>query len=309
MIPTFAAETFGEYTLYDSRPEPAVGMATLRQGLTHVAHQTAIAVDPGYTCRHERDMAMETCSRTYSNSTRSGAPAGRIADDDLDARMATQPGGEHVGGAIVEQIDRPTSLEVDQRRSVATWFAAPCATFAARPQRVRAGLPPAQLAALRTRDQYQIAVSLDDDRDDAPALRLCPPDSATVTPLEGHAGAISLRPQRLDLSSPEFRESPRLSATADERRPRQGTGVVAATASRDSHSARGPCPRGEPMPDVPHFTISGRVVPALLSRASGCPNSEGRAPPPAAAQCVAVHELIAMPGLGPACNTTRRAEM
>jgi hypothetical protein len=42
-----------------------------------------------------------------------GVRAGAITDDDLDARVATEPVGEHVGGAIVEQIDQSVRLEVN----------------------------------------------------------------------------------------------------------------------------------------------------------------------------------------------------
>jgi hypothetical protein len=42
-----------------------------------------------------------------------------ITDDDLHARVMTQPVGEYVGGAIVEQIDRSVRLEIDEQRAVA----------------------------------------------------------------------------------------------------------------------------------------------------------------------------------------------
>jgi hypothetical protein len=43
-----------------------------------------------------------------------GVRPGTIADDDLDARVTAQPVGKHIGGAIVEQVNRTMGLEVDQ---------------------------------------------------------------------------------------------------------------------------------------------------------------------------------------------------
>jgi len=53
VIPALACEVFGEYTLYYSRPDPAVGIGVLRQGLTHATYKTTIAEDLGYICRDE----------------------------------------------------------------------------------------------------------------------------------------------------------------------------------------------------------------------------------------------------------------
>jgi hypothetical protein len=53
-----------------------------------------------------------------------GVRAGAIADDDLDAGVATKPVGEYVGGAIVEQIDRSVRLEIDEQRAVAALLSA-----------------------------------------------------------------------------------------------------------------------------------------------------------------------------------------
>jgi hypothetical protein len=52
----------------------------------------------------------------YLDSVRRTLPAtlcvraGTIAHDDLDAGVLTQPVGEHVGGAIIQQIDRAVRL-------------------------------------------------------------------------------------------------------------------------------------------------------------------------------------------------------
>jgi hypothetical protein len=48
-----------------------------------------------------------------------GVRTGAIADDDLDAWVMTQPVGQGVSGAIVEQIDWSVCLEVDQQCAVA----------------------------------------------------------------------------------------------------------------------------------------------------------------------------------------------
>ena len=53
-----------------------------------------------------------------------GVRAGAIADDDLDARVATEPVGEHVGRAIVEQIDRSVRLEIDEQRAITALLSA-----------------------------------------------------------------------------------------------------------------------------------------------------------------------------------------
>src|SRR5258708_25061131 len=53
-----------------------------------------------------------------------GVRTGAIADDDLDAWVMTQPIGEDLGGAIVEQIDRPVRLEINEQGSVAALFPA-----------------------------------------------------------------------------------------------------------------------------------------------------------------------------------------
>src|SRR5215210_2594271 len=53
-----------------------------------------------------------------------GISTGAIADDDLDARVAAEPVGEHVGSAIVEQIDRSVRLKIHQQRAVAALLAA-----------------------------------------------------------------------------------------------------------------------------------------------------------------------------------------
>jgi hypothetical protein len=42
-----------------------------------------------------------------------GIGASTIADNDLDAGVAAQPGGEDLGGAIVEQVDRPMRFEIE----------------------------------------------------------------------------------------------------------------------------------------------------------------------------------------------------
>src|SRR5215472_10955362 len=43
-----------------------------------------------------------------------------IADDDFHARVLSEPVGEYLGGAVVEQINRPMCFEVHQKRAVAT---------------------------------------------------------------------------------------------------------------------------------------------------------------------------------------------
>ena len=48
-----------------------------------------------------------------------GVRAGAVADDDLDAEVATEPVGKHVGGAIVEQIDRSVRLKIEEQRAIA----------------------------------------------------------------------------------------------------------------------------------------------------------------------------------------------
>lgn len=53
VIPALACEVFGEYTLYYSRPDPAVGIGVLLQGLMHATYKTTIAEDLGYICRDE----------------------------------------------------------------------------------------------------------------------------------------------------------------------------------------------------------------------------------------------------------------
>jgi hypothetical protein len=60
-----------------------------------------------------------------------------------------------------------------------------------------------QFTTLRARDRgacglghkRQAAVPLDDDQDDAPALRVCPNRRGHVTLLDGHASAIRPRPE------------------------------------------------------------------------------------------------------------------
>jgi hypothetical protein len=44
---------------------------------------------------------------------------GAIAGDDLDVWVATQPVGEHVGSAIVEEIDRSMRFQIEEQRAVA----------------------------------------------------------------------------------------------------------------------------------------------------------------------------------------------
>jgi hypothetical protein len=44
---------------------------------------------------------------------------GVVPHDDLPARMLTKPAGEILGGAIVEQIDRPMRLQVEQQGAIA----------------------------------------------------------------------------------------------------------------------------------------------------------------------------------------------
>jgi hypothetical protein len=51
-------------------------------------------------------------------STAFGVRPSSITDDDLHAWVMTQPVGEDVGGAIVEQIDRTVRLEIDQQRAI-----------------------------------------------------------------------------------------------------------------------------------------------------------------------------------------------
>jgi hypothetical protein len=53
-----------------------------------------------------------------------GVRAGTIAHDDLDAGVAPEPVGEHVGGSIVEQIDWSVRLEIDEQRAVAAVLSA-----------------------------------------------------------------------------------------------------------------------------------------------------------------------------------------
>jgi tetratricopeptide (TPR) repeat protein len=53
VIPAVACEVFGDYALYYSRPDPEVGIAVLREGLTHATNKTTIAEDLGYICRDE----------------------------------------------------------------------------------------------------------------------------------------------------------------------------------------------------------------------------------------------------------------
>ena len=71
--------------------------------------------------RWKRSATWDSIGRTLLAAF--GERAGAIADDDLDARVTAQPVGEHVGGAIVEQIDGSVGLEINEQRSVAAWLA------------------------------------------------------------------------------------------------------------------------------------------------------------------------------------------
>jgi hypothetical protein len=53
-----------------------------------------------------------------------GVRASTITDDDLDARVAAEPVGKHVGSAIVEQIDRSVGLKIHKQRAVAALLTA-----------------------------------------------------------------------------------------------------------------------------------------------------------------------------------------
>jgi hypothetical protein len=49
-----------------------------------------------------------------------GIRAGPIADDDLDTGVVAQPIGKDLGSAIVEQVNRPVRLQIEQQRAIAT---------------------------------------------------------------------------------------------------------------------------------------------------------------------------------------------
>jgi hypothetical protein len=51
-----------------------------------------------------------------------GVGAGSIPDDDLDAGVCAQPVGEHLGRAIIEQVDRPMGFQVEQQCPVPPLF-------------------------------------------------------------------------------------------------------------------------------------------------------------------------------------------
>ena len=61
-------------------------------------------------------------SATWIAPVRPGDPLGvrtsTIADDDLDARVLAQPLGEHLGRAVVQQVNRSMRFEVHQQRAV-----------------------------------------------------------------------------------------------------------------------------------------------------------------------------------------------
>src|SRR5438270_6845543 len=59
-----------------------------------------------------------------TSPTTFGVRASTIADDDLDAGVAAEPVGEHLGSAIVEQIDRSVRLKIHQQRAVAALLTA-----------------------------------------------------------------------------------------------------------------------------------------------------------------------------------------
>jgi len=45
-----------------------------------------------------------------------------IADNDLDAGVCAQPIGEHLGSAVVEQVNGTVRFKVEQQRPVPAWF-------------------------------------------------------------------------------------------------------------------------------------------------------------------------------------------
>jgi hypothetical protein len=47
-------------------------------------------------------------------------PTSTIADDHLDTGVLAEPDGEHLGRPIVQQVDRPVPLQIDQQRAVPT---------------------------------------------------------------------------------------------------------------------------------------------------------------------------------------------
>ncbi len=53
-----------------------------------------------------------------------GVAAASVAADDLNARVVAQPGGEGVGGAVGQNVDRPAGVHVEQHRRVSVPTAA-----------------------------------------------------------------------------------------------------------------------------------------------------------------------------------------
>ena len=89
------------------------------------------AVDPGVCCSehppfckrdqlradtaHRQVEAISHLDRTWcSLATALGVRTSTIADDDLDARMLAEPPGEHLGGAVVQQVNRSMPFEIHQ---------------------------------------------------------------------------------------------------------------------------------------------------------------------------------------------------
>jgi hypothetical protein len=52
-----------------------------------------------------------------------GVGPGSISNDDLYAGVMVEPVCKYIGGAIVEQINRPVRLEIEEQRAIAALFA------------------------------------------------------------------------------------------------------------------------------------------------------------------------------------------
>src|SRR5690242_1167105 len=49
-----------------------------------------------------------------------GERTSAVADDDLDAGVCAQPIGEHLGSAVVEQVNRPMRFQIEQQGPIPT---------------------------------------------------------------------------------------------------------------------------------------------------------------------------------------------
>jgi hypothetical protein len=90
--------------------------------VTPTAAQYLVQCRPSVRAQVKPVCHLDRVGRTLPTTL--GVRTGPIADDDLDAWVATEPVGEHLGGTIVEQIDRSVRLEIDEQCAVAALLSA-----------------------------------------------------------------------------------------------------------------------------------------------------------------------------------------